>query len=83
MKDLLDTIKHNPVMITSFLSAIVLVAVNYGLLTEERASSITGVITTFLILLGGGAIARSQVVPLKKVVAYKDSKGDTVTPVNN
>lgn len=82
MKALLASIKRNPVMVTSFLSALVLVVVNFGFLTTERANSIVGVITTFLILLGSGAVARSKVVPVTSVITYKAANGVIVYPGN-
>lgn len=76
MKSIIDRIKREPLVLSAFISAVILLAVNFGLqITDTQTSSILNVIATFGVLLGASGVARQSTVPLQDVITYQDAEG--------
>jgi hypothetical protein len=80
MNALWERIKREPVLLSVFVSDALALAIQFGVnISDARLQAITTILSSFMLLMGGAAISRSKVVPLKSVVTYKDSKGSIVS----
>ena len=80
MKSLWERIKREPVLLSVFVSDLVAVAIQFGMqISNSQTSSIIAILTSFVLIMGGGAVARAKAVPLNEVAIYKDSSGQFVT----